>query len=76
MRYWAGVKTVLKSILMKNVLGIWTKFMWLVKDLKVQENADRFQGSVAVQLRPSHLRDVMWHRLAVVYRQLSTAGAA
>jgi hypothetical protein len=34
MRYWGGVKTISKSILMKKVLGIWSKFMWLVKDLK------------------------------------------
>jgi len=34
MRYWGGVKTISKSILMKKILVIWTKFMWLVKDLK------------------------------------------
>jgi len=38
MRYWCGVKTISKSILMKKILGIWTKFMWLVRDRKSARN--------------------------------------
>jgi len=42
----------------------------------VKDIAARFQSFVAVRLRPSHLRGVMWYSLAVVYRQLSTIDVA